>query len=108
MRKTIQSLLAAGLFCFTSFGAFASQPVNINTADAKALADALNGVGPAKAEAIVAWREANGPFQSVEQLAEVRGIGLRTVELNRDVITLGSEAEAPTTPAKPVAAGAPR
>jgi competence protein ComEA len=108
MHTTIKSLLAAVLFAVASFGAFAAQPVNINTASAKELADALKGVGPAKAEAIIAWREANGPFQSVEQLAEVRGIGLRTVELNRDVITLGNEADAPTTPAKPVTAGAPR
>ncbi len=107
MRTTLTSLLAAALFAVASFGAFAAQPVNINTADAKQLADALNGVGPAKAEAIIAWREANGPFQSVEQLAEVRGIGLRTIELNRDVITLGSEAET-TTPAQPAVAGAPR
>jgi competence protein ComEA len=107
MRTTLKSLLAATLLALASFGAVAAQPVNINTADAKQLADALNGVGPAKAQAIIAWREANGPFQSVEQLAEVRGIGLRTVELNRDVITLGSEAEA-TTPAQPVVAGAPR
>lgn len=105
MRNTVKSLLAAVLFAVASAGAFAAQPVNINTADAKQLADALNGVGPAKAAAIVAWREANGPFQSVEQLAEVRGIGLRTVELNRDVITLGDGAE-PVTPA--AATGAPR
>lgn len=107
MRNTIKSLLAAALFAVVSFGAFAAEPVNVNTADAAELAAALNGVGPAKAEAIIAWREANGPFESVEQLAEVRGIGLRTIELNRDVITLGSETAAPTA-TKPASTGAPR
>ena len=56
---------------------------------------ALNGVGEAKAEAIVAYREEHGPFKSADQLAEVKGIGLKTVEKNRDLIDLGSK-PAPT------------
>lgn len=72
-----------------SFSAFAAGPVNINTADAGALAEALTGVGPAKAQAIVEYRQANGPFQSADQLAAVRGIGLATVEKNRDRIEVG-------------------
>ncbi|MFV8817106.1 ComEA family DNA-binding protein [Haliea sp. E17] len=62
--------------------------VNINVADAKALATALKGVGLSRAEDIVKYREEYGPFTTVEQLAEVRGIGLATVEKNRDRITL--------------------
>ena len=73
-----------------SFSAFAAGPVNINTADASTLAKGLTGVGLAKAEAIVAYRQANGPFQSADQLAAVKGIGLATVEKNRDRIELGS------------------
>ncbi len=68
--------------------AFAAGPVNINTADEAALAAALNGVGPAKAKAIVAFREANGPFQSMEELAAVKGIGERTIDRNRDSIAV--------------------
>lgn len=49
-------------------------PVNINSATADQL-DVLPGVGPTTAAAIVAHREQNGPFQTVEQLGEVRGIG---------------------------------
>ncbi|WP_258008723.1 ComEA family DNA-binding protein, partial [Rhodococcus sp. ENV425] len=49
-------------------------PVNLNTAD-EATLDALPGVGPVTAAAIVAWRRDNGPFTDVEQLAEVDGIG---------------------------------
>ena len=73
-----------------SASAFAADKVNINTADATAIADVLTGVGPAKADAIVAYRKANGAFRSAEQLALVKGIGLKTVEKNRDRIALGA------------------
>jgi competence protein ComEA len=62
--------------------------ININTANAALLADALNGVGTAKAEAIIAYREANGKFLSIDDLALVSGIGIATVELNRKMITV--------------------
>jgi competence protein ComEA helix-hairpin-helix repeat region len=75
--------------------AFASTPVNINTADATTLAQSLDGVGLAKAQAIVAWREANGPFTSAEQLTEVKGIGNSLVERNRDAIQVDGGKAAP-------------
>ena len=62
--------------------------VNINTADAQTIAQELNGIGTKKAEAIVIYREANGKFKTIESLTEVKGIGLKTVEKNRDVIEL--------------------
>jgi competence protein ComEA len=52
----------------------AGGPVDLNTADAAAL-DTLPGVGPVMAQNILAWREANGRFSSVEQLQEISGIG---------------------------------
>lgn len=61
--------------------------VNINTADAEALTK-LKGIGPKKAEAIVAWRKANGNFKSIEQLAEVKGIGAKMLEENRKNIRI--------------------
>lgn len=64
------------------------QAVNINTADAPALAAALNGVGIKKAEAIVAYREQKGKFTSAEQLLEVKGIGQATLDKNRDKIKI--------------------
>jgi competence protein ComEA len=84
------TLIFALLLSLSAFATFAQDPVNINTADATELAERLNGVGPAKAEAIIAWRDSNGAFETLEQLAEVRGIGLRTVEINREVMTVGS------------------
>jgi competence protein ComEA len=62
--------------------------VNINTADAATLASSLKGVGPAKAEEIVRYREAYGPFKSVDELTDVKGIGNSTLEGNRAIITL--------------------
>lgn len=61
--------------------------VNINQADAKQLAT-LDGVGPQKAAAIVAYRDANGPFRSIDDLAKVKGIGAATVDKNRDKISI--------------------
>lgn len=62
--------------------------VDINQADAETLARELKGVGPARAEAIIAWREANGPFKSADDLVLVRGIGERVLEDNRELITV--------------------
>ena len=77
-----------------------AEPVNVNTADATALAKALNGVGPAKARAIVSYREKNGPFKSVDQLAMVEGITQKLIEKNRADIKLGGDkAAAPSAPA---------
>jgi competence protein ComEA len=86
-----------------------AEPVNINTADAAALAKALNGIGPAKAKAIVSYRDKNGPFKSVDQLAMVDGITQKLIDKNRADIKLGAvektgapaPAPAAAKPAKP-------
>jgi len=64
--------------------------VDINTADADTLASAIEGVGARKAQAIVDYRQAHGPFSSVDELADVKGIGMKTVEHNRDSLTVGT------------------
>jgi competence protein ComEA len=95
MRKTLlilKSLILSGLL---ATAAFAGEMVNINTADAPTLDRVLVGVGPSKAEAIVAYRKANGPFRSADQLVSVKGIGLATVEKNRSRITLAGAAPKP-------------
>lgn len=63
-------------------------PVNINAADAETLANHLNGIGIKKAQAIVSFREQNGPFKSVDDLANVKGVGAATLEKNRTLIRL--------------------
>ena len=62
--------------------------VNINTADAQTLAARLKGVGLSRAEDIIEYREAYGPFATVDELTAVKGIGKSTLEKNRQVITL--------------------
>jgi competence protein ComEA len=68
--------------------AVATAQVDINTADAKSLAMAMTGVGLVKAEAIVAYRDRNGPFKSIDDLARVKGIGAKTVEANRSSVVI--------------------
>ncbi|AMT90138.1 MULTISPECIES: ComEA family DNA-binding protein [Pseudomonas] len=58
--------------------------VDLNGADAATLQKELAGVGEAKAKAIVAYRETNGPFASVDELLEVKGIGKAILDRNRD------------------------
>ncbi len=60
-----------------------ADPVDINTADASILAGAIDGVGEKKAATIVAYRDAHGPFSSVDELSKVKGIGAVTVDRNR-------------------------
>ncbi len=100
----LKSLIAASTLSLALLGsAFAAEKVNVNTADAATLDRVLVNVGPTKAEAIVAYRKTHGPFRSAEQLAQVDGIGLKTVEKNREMILIGGGA----APAAPAAAKAP-
>ncbi|WP_273426046.1 ComEA family DNA-binding protein [Marinobacter sp.] len=71
----------------TGFAHAEPAAININTADVATLAE-LTGVGQSKAQAIVAYREANGPFETPLDLANVKGIGERTVEKNAARLTV--------------------
>lgn len=64
-------------------------PVDINTADAKALDKAMTGVGKKLAQAIVEYRAKNGPFRSVDDLTKVKGVGKSTIEKNRANLSVG-------------------
>ena len=68
-------------------------PVNINTADAETISRSLQGVGLSKARAIVEYRQKHGPFKSADDLSLVKGIGERTIELNRDNILVAPAAK---------------
>lgn len=74
-------LLAILVACMPLW-AFAG-PVDINTADAETISNELDGVGLTKAQAIVEYRKKHGPFKSAADLSLVKGIGERTVELNK-------------------------
>jgi competence protein ComEA len=64
------------------------QKININTADAWLLA-ALPGIGDVRAQAIIAYRQQNGPFRDINELLNIAGIGDATLEKIRDLITVG-------------------
>lgn len=84
----IKLLLAAMILGLA--GAVFAGPVNVNTADAETISAELKGVGITKAIAIVEYRQANGPFKSIDDLVLVKGIGERTVEINRANILVAS------------------
>ena len=101
--KSLTTLFSSLLLSLVLAGsALAGETVNINTADAATIDRVLINVGPTKAQAIVDHRKANGAFRSPEQLAMVKGIGLKTVEKNRDRIVVGAVRPAATA-AKPAA-----
>jgi competence protein ComEA len=68
-----------------------TEPVDINTADAATISNSLKGVGMSKAEAIIEYRKKHGPFKNADELSLVKGIGERTVEINRADIQVGPD-----------------
>lgn len=89
MKKFFIPLSIASLPALLSAG-----PVNVNSADAATIARELNGVGTARAEAIVEHRRQHGEFTSAEDLLDVAGVGAHILETNRDNIRLsGGEAD---------------
>lgn len=86
--KILRKILFTFLLCFAGLAA-AADTVDINTADAATLIKILKGVGPDKAAAIIAYRKEHGLFKNADQLAQVKGIGKKLVEMNRELITVG-------------------
>ncbi len=91
--KTLKLLLGAIALCMAGVLATAQERVNVNTADAQTLASMLSGVGLKKAQAIVAYREEHGRFETPSDLAKVKGIGAATVDKNADRIVVSSAEE---------------
>lgn len=87
----VNGVTAALLAAILAVPAALAGPVNVNTADARALAEALDGVGLAKAEAIIKEREANGPFKDADDLSRVKGLGAKTVERNLANLQFGED-----------------
>ena len=83
MKRLLQVALVAALIA--PLTAIAG-PVDVNTADAATISAELKGIGLTKARAIVEYRQKYGPFKSPEDLSLVKGIGERTVEINKDNI----------------------
>jgi len=93
----MKAAIAALVFTIAPLALAADEPqsttqqvtqLDINAADATAIAAVLEGVGMVKAREIVAYREMFGKFRSIDELVEVRGIGAATVEKNRHRIVI--------------------
>ena len=104
--KHIRNVVRSLIFSLLPAGAAIAGPVNLNSADAATLAKELDGVGPAKAQAIVEYRQKNGPFKSAEDLLKVDGIGDKVLEQNRGNIRLSGGTPASMPPAKAPPKGA--
>lgn len=84
--KLIQSIILTLLLALPVIG-FTAESININTADKETLMSVIKGVGEKKADAIIAYRMENGGFKSVDDLANVQGIGQATVDKHREKLT---------------------
>ena len=89
MKSLMRPLMLA--LAIGPLAAMAGEPVDINNATAAQL-EAINGIGPAKAKAIVDYRSKNGPFQKVEDLEKVDGIGPKMVEKMKPEVTIKAAA----------------
>ena len=86
----ILSTAAIAFLLMAPLTALAGQ-VDINSADVETISAELKGVGLSKARAIVEYRKKHGPFRSADDLSLVKGIGERTVELNRTDIKISGQ-----------------
>lgn len=91
MKKLIVILVMFGLVLGMNNPLWAENgaKININTATAEELVT-LKNVGPKTAERVIAYRQANGPFTSVEELTNVKGIGDKTIVKNQDRLAVSS------------------
>jgi competence protein ComEA len=90
--------ILASIVLFLASISLALAAVNLNTATVDEL-DAVRGIGPSKAQAIVDYRSKNGPFKSVDDLKSVRGFGEKSVARIRGELTVSDTATAPARPA---------
>ena len=82
-----RALILTFVLCVTHT-AFGEAAVDVNSASASEIAEAMTGIGLKRAEAIVAFREKNGEFRSIDDLVLVKGIGASTLDKNRDRISV--------------------
>jgi competence protein ComEA len=88
MNALVKGILVTLLFVP---GLLFAEAININTADKETLMTSIKGVGEKRAEAIIDYRQQNGPFQSIDELANISGIGQSIVDDNRGNISIGDE-----------------
>jgi competence protein ComEA len=92
--KLVRKTLLLFWLGLTPLAALCESTVDINTANSETLVDELVGIGPQKAMAIVRYRQQHGPFQRIEDLVLVDGIGEKTIEQNRSRLKVAEFDEA--------------
>ena len=97
-RLALPGVLLALALALATIPAAAEGTIDINTATAEEFAAAMAGVGLKKARAIVAYRDENGPFASIEDLVKVSGIGPATLDSNRDRLSITEPEADPPAP----------
>jgi len=90
--KLLKAVVVSLFLAVASLSAYA-EPVDINTANAMTISKSLKGIGIKKAEAIVAYRDKHGKFKSVDDLAKVKGIGKKTIAMNKANLSIGKMAK---------------
>jgi len=93
MKRSVMAILAIlALVCTFSFSAYAStnEKVNINTASVKELAT-LQKIGPKYSQRIIDYRNSMGPFKAPEDIMKVKGISIKTFEMNKERIVVKDE-----------------
>jgi competence protein ComEA len=88
MKKMLGSLILGLLFSMSAWAA-----VDLNSATQSEL-ETVKGIGPAKAKQIVEYRQKNGPFKSVDALADVKGFGKASVARFKGELMVGGDAKA--------------
>jgi competence protein ComEA len=86
--KVFYAIVVTLFLSLVSLHLFAAQ-VDINSADATTLSESLKGVGPKLARAIVDYRNKNGSFKTVDDLADVKGVGPSIIKKNREKLSIG-------------------
>lgn len=101
--KFLRALLLS--LSLSPLAALAAEPVDLNSADVAAL-ERVVGIGPAKAKAIVDYRNEHGPFASVDDLSKVSGFGAKSVEKLRPQLTVSAPKKVASQAAAPNPAAA--
>lgn len=98
MKNTLKSIVSVFLAAVFLSGLVMAEPININTASKEEIVANLKGIGPAKAEAIILFREKNGDFSKPEDLFKIVGIGEKTLEKFKDDLRFGEAASVLSEP----------
>lgn len=88
MNRFLKMAVVLATLLLGTMPVFGAEVVDVNRATAETMIQNWNGIGEVKAKAIVAYRKKNGPFKSIDELAQVKGIGDGLIKKNRKYMSL--------------------